>query len=108
MDHLQCINGKCVHKSKFCDRANDCGDYSDEPPRCTCRAYLKLTYPNKVCDGHINCHDGSDEAPTMCQCKADDFVCPMWVVDEVVYSRKNAIVNSIFQIEVLYFEWDGV
>lgn len=75
VDHLTCLNGKCVHKSKFCDRVNDCGDYSDEPPRCTCRSFLKLTHPEKVCDGHVNCFDGSDENPRMCRCKPDDLVC---------------------------------
>ncbi|XP_044756720.1 uncharacterized protein LOC123315190 [Coccinella septempunctata] len=75
VDHLTCLNGKCVHKSKFCDRVNDCGDYSDEPPRCTCRSFMKLTHPEKVCDGHINCFDGTDENPKMCQCKSGDFIC---------------------------------
>lgn len=38
---LTCRNGNCVEKSRFCNQINDCGDYTDEPPVCSCFEYLK-------------------------------------------------------------------
>ncbi|KAL3276424.1 hypothetical protein HHI36_011809 [Cryptolaemus montrouzieri] len=74
-DHLTCANGRCVHKEKFCDRNNDCEDFSDEPDRCNCRAYLQVTHPERICDGKINCNDRSDEDPRLCPCKLTDVKC---------------------------------
>ncbi|CAG9823853.1 unnamed protein product [Phaedon cochleariae] len=72
---LKCKNDECVPKFTFCDGKNDCGDNSDEPTVCSCRAYLELTDPNKVCDGILNCLDRSDEDPLFCSCRKDDFNC---------------------------------
>lgn len=35
LSEFTCINLRCVPLSKYCDRANDCGDNSDEPRFCT-------------------------------------------------------------------------
>ncbi|KAK5649545.1 hypothetical protein RI129_000574 [Pyrocoelia pectoralis] len=72
---LTCSNGKCIPKAAFCDKINDCGDWSDEPVVCNCRAYLNLANPLKVCDGVRNCLDRSDEDPQVCKCTYSSFVC---------------------------------
>lgn len=77
---LRCMNGKCVHKSAFCDDINDCGDWSDEPDVCDCGNYLKLSDKNKICDGEINCFDKSDENPLLCPCTNDSYVCEKFVI----------------------------
>lgn len=35
LSEFACKNGKCILASKYCDKANDCGDNSDEPRFCT-------------------------------------------------------------------------
>lgn len=70
---MKCANGKCVPKKSFCDRINDCGDSSDEPARCSCREYLKLSEPSKICDGVVHCRDSSDEQ--FCACDGSNFKC---------------------------------
>ncbi|KAF5307276.1 hypothetical protein FQR65_LT06992 [Abscondita terminalis] len=72
---MKCANGKCVPKFKFCDKFNDCGDWSDEPDLCSCSNYLRLTHPERVCDGIRHCHDRSDEDPNICNCTANSFIC---------------------------------
>ncbi|KAB0800716.1 hypothetical protein PPYR_06455 [Photinus pyralis] len=72
---LKCRNGKCVPKVAFCDKKDDCGDQSDEPAICNCRAYLTLANPLKVCDGVRNCLDRSDEDPEDCKCTHSNFAC---------------------------------
>ncbi|CAH1186896.1 unnamed protein product, partial [Phyllotreta striolata] len=83
---LKCNDGKCIPKSAFCDMTNDCGDFSDEPPVCNCREYLKLTDPRKLCDGVIHCLDRSDESPESCPCPSDGFHC---------ISTKHCIINEM-------------
>ncbi|XP_066994121.2 serine protease nudel [Anabrus simplex] len=86
MDELRCQTGHCIPKYSFCDGVNDCEDRSDEPLKCNCRAYLKLTAPHLICDGRRNCLDKSDEQNCACsdssfvcisssQCVSPDFVC---------------------------------
>ncbi|XP_072384349.1 serine protease ndl [Diabrotica undecimpunctata] len=72
---LKCKNKKCIPKSNFCDRKDDCGDFSDEPDVCDCRSYLELTSPEKLCDGVVHCEDRSDEDPQICPCKSNSFQC---------------------------------
>uniref|UniRef100_A0A6P7FDM3 Serine protease nudel-like n=1 Tax=Diabrotica virgifera virgifera TaxID=50390 RepID=A0A6P7FDM3_DIAVI len=72
---LKCKNKKCIPKSQFCDRKDDCGDFSDEPDVCDCRSYLQLTSPDKLCDGVVHCEDRSDEDPKICPCKSNSFQC---------------------------------
>lgn len=72
---MRCKNGKCVAKSAFCDRRDDCGDLSDEPPVCNCSSYLALVAPHQICDGIRNCYDKSDENPDECRCGKNSFKC---------------------------------
>ncbi|XP_030766039.1 uncharacterized protein LOC115890059 isoform X2 [Sitophilus oryzae] len=73
---LKCpSSNKCFPKSSFCDRANNCGEFEDEPDICSCKNYLKLTDPGKICDGVVHCMDRSDEDPDICSCKLNDFEC---------------------------------
>uniref|UniRef100_A0A182QV98 Uncharacterized protein n=1 Tax=Anopheles farauti TaxID=69004 RepID=A0A182QV98_9DIPT len=72
---LRCANGRCIDKSSFCDRKNDCGDSTDEPHDCSCYTYLRITDPGKICDGVRNCWDKSDENPRVCRCHANSFRC---------------------------------
>lgn len=72
---LRCNNGKCVDKSAFCDKKNDCTDASDEPSMCTCADYLKLTAPELLCDGVRHCLDKTDESPQYCPCTNSSFKC---------------------------------
>lgn len=72
---MKCPNGKCIPKTAFCDKINDCDDWSDEPDKCTCGSYLALAHPEKNCDGIRNCFDKSDEDPNICKCKGFNFVC---------------------------------
>lgn len=39
---IRCLNGRCVDRSKFCNKQNDCGldDNTDEPAECSCLTYL--------------------------------------------------------------------
>lgn len=39
MSEFTCTNSNCIPVNKFCDKANDCGDNSDEPRYCT-RKYI--------------------------------------------------------------------
>ena len=34
-DEYQCGNCKCVNAAYYCDKVNDCGDFSDEPQNCS-------------------------------------------------------------------------
>lgn len=70
---LKCGSGECVPKSAFCNKQLECKDGSDEPPRCSCRTYLKLTDPGRLCDGTVNCRDKSDEK--FCSCSNSTFKC---------------------------------
>lgn len=73
VDELRCNNGKCVPKSAFCDRHDDCGDQSDEPAVCSCLTYLQVTAPQSICDGKWNCLDKSDEKD--CACDGNRYQC---------------------------------
>lgn len=90
---LKCANGKCVPKKSFCDRINDCGDNSDEPPRCSCREYLKLSEPSKICDGIIHCRDSSDER--FCLCNRNNFKCERSASQIFVFLFKNFGYNLL-------------
>lgn len=46
LSEFACKNGKCIPASKYCDRAHDCGDNSDEPRFCTRK--LSVVYPNTI------------------------------------------------------------
>lgn len=35
LSEFACRNGKCIPISKYCDKINDCNDYSDEPKLCS-------------------------------------------------------------------------
>lgn len=70
---IRCANGSCIPKMSFCDKINDCGDWSDEPKDCSCREYLKLSEPSKICDGIVHCWDNSDER--FCPCDGSNFRC---------------------------------
>uniref|UniRef100_A0A0C9QGD9 Acrosin n=1 Tax=Fopius arisanus TaxID=64838 RepID=A0A0C9QGD9_9HYME len=72
---LRCRNGQCVGKDKFCDGIADCRDGSDEPEKCNCGEYLKLTMPNLVCDNIRHCWDKTDETDKECLCKDSSFQC---------------------------------
>lgn len=72
---MQCRSGECISKSKFCDDKVDCADESDEPLKCTCAEYLKLTRPERLCDNVRHCLDKSDESPEMCNCTEASFKC---------------------------------
>lgn len=72
---MKCANSKCVDKSAFCNRIDECGDRSDEPESCDCLEFLKVTNPNKICDGIINCMDRSDENPNICKCSFGGLRC---------------------------------
>lgn len=86
-NELKCkTGGKCVPKSNFCNAQNDCADGSDEPARCSCRAYLELTDPAKICDGNVHCKDRTDEK--FCDCAGSTFKC------------KRLDRSNIFQIEL--------
>jgi len=72
--HGKCHNNLCVHKDKFCDGVDDCGDGSDEGENCgKCISKLKFHSPNKVCDGRLDCNDGEDEMG--CDCPQSFFKC---------------------------------
>ncbi|XP_066591634.1 serine protease nudel [Prorops nasuta] len=72
---LKCGNGKCVPKSAFCNLEIDCEDGTDEPARCSCYEYLKLTAPERICDGVRHCYDKTDESPHTCPCRKSSFKC---------------------------------
>ncbi len=70
-DQFQCDNGDCIAKSAVCDRANTCGDYSDEFGCSTtggedCGS-SQLACPemcissSKACNGTSECAGGYDE-----------------------------------------------
>lgn len=70
---MKCGDGSCLSKTYFCDGTSDCEDGSDEPVKCTCREYLKLSEPSKICDGVVHCRDSSDER--FCPCNESNFKC---------------------------------
>nr|XP_012227219.1 PREDICTED: serine protease nudel [Linepithema humile] len=72
---IQCGNGECISKSEFCDDKVDCADGTDEPFKCTCAEYLRLTQPERLCDNVRHCLDKSDESPEMCRCTEASFKC---------------------------------
>ncbi|CAG9836716.1 unnamed protein product [Diabrotica balteata] len=77
---LKCKNKKCIPKSNFCDRKDDCGDFSDEPDVCDCRSYLELTSPEKLCDGVVHFRRSeitvrSSKSPNVNMCVPNDMVC---------------------------------
>ncbi|XP_071642079.1 serine protease ndl [Temnothorax longispinosus] len=72
---LRCKNDECVSKSAFCDGKVDCSDGTDEPVRCSCAEYLKLTKPERLCDGVRHCLDKTDESPEACHCTETNFKC---------------------------------
>ncbi|KAI4459783.1 low-density lipoprotein receptor-related [Holotrichia oblita] len=74
-DQLTCGSGRCVSKSAFCNKINDCEDGSDEPDVCSCVSYLTLTNPERICDGVRHCYDRTDEDPERCQCDIGRFMC---------------------------------
>ncbi|KAL1501395.1 hypothetical protein ABEB36_006719 [Hypothenemus hampei] len=108
--HFKCPNnGKCILKSSFCDGVNDCGGFEDEPPRCSCREYLKLSDKTKICDGKINCADRSDEDPKLCGCKPQHFRCKNENVDmcvsmEMVCDGHNDCPNGEDEAECLMID----
>lgn len=40
-NELKCHDGACIPKIRYCDGIVDCKDATDEPDKCTCRAYLE-------------------------------------------------------------------
>lgn len=64
---FKCDNGKCIDKSKVCDRIADCTDDSDETSTCCtagqfmCKSSLVCIPLKKFRDGEPDCADNSDE-----------------------------------------------
>ena len=62
LDDMRCDNLQCLHKSKFCDGVNDCGDFSDEPENCEsdCSLALAAYDETKICDNEVQCKGIND------------------------------------------------
>ncbi|CRK92869.1 CLUMA_CG006281, isoform A [Clunio marinus] len=71
--HLLFRNPQVINMDHRCDRIFDCEDGTDEE-NCTCRDYLKLSYPHLICDGTVDCKDESDEIGCL-TCNETEFAC---------------------------------
>ncbi|GBN06678.1 hypothetical protein AVEN_56727-1 [Araneus ventricosus] len=73
---FNCLNGKCIQRSWFCDNTDDCGDNSDErycggghgevPASCPsgwvhCPHMMRCIPSEWMCDGTVNCGENSEE-----------------------------------------------
>lgn len=101
---MQCLNRQCVSKRSFCDGRVDCADGSDEPLKCNCAEYLKLTKPERICDGVRHCLDKSDEDPEMCHCKDSSYKCERYIIN-CLFSEMNFYIlftkeyNHLFLVQ---------